>query len=168
MPDNLKHGDPIPGSKYVRAFCPACKDPMRVLPDQLALNLPCDDCAGFTIGAISITAPEEVAAMLVQWRDAGLRDAALEVVGLYYFGNNGLGMSMSEVAAKVGCSAQNVQQVVDKAAEKLQAAGLTLPAHHVGEKPEGIRQLSVADGSNPYRKVGERWKRDENSLSRFS
>ena len=28
---NLKRGEPVPGSKYVRDFCAACGEPMRVV-----------------------------------------------------------------------------------------------------------------------------------------
>lgn len=42
----LHAGDPIPGSRYVRAFCPGCRRPMRVTKARFDTGyIPCcGDC----------------------------------------------------------------------------------------------------------------------------
>ncbi len=41
-------GSSIPGSKYVRAYCPTCGEPMRISREtfRLGLILPCSNCDG--------------------------------------------------------------------------------------------------------------------------
>ena len=44
-PNTTKWGEPgsrIPGSKYVRGYCPACGDPIRVVPGGKPVR--CQDC----------------------------------------------------------------------------------------------------------------------------
>lgn len=43
-PDGTKHGDPIPGSKFCRAFCERCGEPMRVHAGRLNRPNMCGDC----------------------------------------------------------------------------------------------------------------------------
>jgi hypothetical protein len=39
-------GDPIPGSRYVRAYCAVCGDPIRVDPSCSLDRQECTDCKG--------------------------------------------------------------------------------------------------------------------------
>ena len=44
--DNLRHGDPIPGSRFFRAFCHRCEEPMRVNYSTIETGKPvwCEQC----------------------------------------------------------------------------------------------------------------------------
>lgn len=42
--DGTKHGDPIPGSRFYRAFCARCGEPMRVQEANLNRENMCSDC----------------------------------------------------------------------------------------------------------------------------
>ena len=64
MNELWKHGrpgDPIPGSRYVRAYCPDCGDPMRVSREvwesdaPLAPCLDCDPCREPTDSTLAAT-----------------------------------------------------------------------------------------------------------------
>lgn len=39
-------GEPIPGSRLVRGYCPTCNDPIRINPGQHPLLTECKDCRG--------------------------------------------------------------------------------------------------------------------------
>lgn len=42
--DGTKHGDPIPGSRFFRAFCARCHTAMRVQEERLTKENWCSDC----------------------------------------------------------------------------------------------------------------------------
>ncbi len=46
MADSLQHGDPIPGSRFFRAFCNRCNEPMRVSGNTITIGIPvfCEQC----------------------------------------------------------------------------------------------------------------------------
>jgi hypothetical protein len=43
--DALEHGDPIPGSRYFRAFCNRCRTPLRVTEARLGEENFCEECS---------------------------------------------------------------------------------------------------------------------------
>ena len=56
-PDGTKEGDPIPGSKWFRSFCPRCDAPMRVTAENLKVYIQCSDCDPPHTGVGRNTAP---------------------------------------------------------------------------------------------------------------
>ena len=44
--DGTRHGEPIPGSRYLRSFCQHCNNPVRITTDQITNKITCVDCDG--------------------------------------------------------------------------------------------------------------------------
>ena len=59
--DNLLlHGDQIPGSRFFRAFCHRCKEPMRVPYSTIQIGKPvwCEECEPRRLANVAATKDE--------------------------------------------------------------------------------------------------------------